>query len=168
MDCSESWVEIGGQSQGGSTPASVTKQLTVEDYLRLLREAQESNHSSCGDSLRDSPKSPPNSPVVQGSGLQLEWQSYYLNSESREDLTTIDWSSRPDSLPPKQWSFRSSDKYDMFSLRHAKIGSTPLFSKRGLCIIFLSNLFSMLFGTGVGILINRHGLSLSNPAIKFR
>lgn len=71
---------------------SVTQRLHVEDYLRLLREAQrESNQSSARvslagsrrDSPRGSPKSPPNSPV-QGTPLNLEWQSYYLNSESKE------------------------------------------------------------------------------------
>lgn len=173
----ESWVEVGGKdSQGGGTPASITQQLNVEDYLRLLREAQESNQSSCRDSLagsrrdspRSSPKSPPNSPVVQGTApLNLEWQSYYVNSESREDFLPIDWSSRPDSIPPKPWSFRAPHKYDMFSLRYARIGNTPLFSKRGLCIMFLTNLFSLLLGTGVGLFLNRHGF-YSAPAIKVR
>lgn len=196
----ESWVEVGGTcSQGGGTPASITKQLTVEDYLRLLKEAQESNQSSCRDSLagsrrdspRSSPKSPPNSPVVQGNPLNLEWQSYYVNSESKEviitilfilwchkidcnilfsfqDFLTLDWSSRPDNMP-KPWSFRSNPhKSDVFSLRYAKIGNTPLFSKRGLCIMFLTNLFSLLFGTGVGVFLNRHGLNFPAPAIKIR
>lgn len=82
----------GPHSQGGGTPASITQPLTVEDYLRLLREAQESNQSSCRGSLagshrdspRSSPKSPPNSPVVQGTALNLEWQSYYVNSENKD------------------------------------------------------------------------------------
>lgn len=63
----------------------------MEDYLRLLKEAQESNQSSARvslagsrrDSPRSSPKSPPNSPV-QGTALNLEWQSYYINSEAKE------------------------------------------------------------------------------------
>ncbi|KAL1492843.1 hypothetical protein ABEB36_011025 [Hypothenemus hampei] len=170
----ESWVEIG--SQGGGTPASITQQLTSDDYLKLLKEAQESTQSSCRaslagsrrDSNRSSPKSPPNSPVVQGTPLNLEWQSYYVNSESREDLLPFDWSSRPDSIPPKPWSFRNPHKYDMFSLRYAKIGNTPLFSKRGICIMFLTNLFSLLFGTGVGVFLNRYGLCFSVPAVKVR
>ncbi|XP_066248322.1 BCL2/adenovirus E1B 19 kDa protein-interacting protein 3 isoform X1 [Euwallacea similis] len=173
----ESWVEVSGAaSHGGGTPASITQQLTVEDYLRLLREAQESNQSSCRDSLassrrgspRGSPKSPPNSPVVQGTALNLEWQSYYVNSESKEDFLPFDWSSRPDSMPSKPWSFRAPHKYDMFSLRYARIGNTPLFSKRGICIMFLTNLFSLLFGTGVGVFLNRYGLYFSVPAIKVR
>lgn len=78
-------------SQGGGTPGSITHQLSVEDYLRLLKEAQESNQSSARvslagsrrDSPRSSPKSPPNSPV-QGTPLNLEWQSYYMNSETKD------------------------------------------------------------------------------------
>lgn len=78
-------------STGGGTPGSITQQLNVEDYLRLLKEAQESNQSSARvslagsrrDSPRSSPKSPPNSPV-QGTPLNLEWQSYYMNSEAKE------------------------------------------------------------------------------------
>lgn len=92
----ESWVEVtpvsAGGSQGGGTPGSITHQLTVEDYLRLLKEAQESNQSSARvslagsrrDSPRSSPKSPPNSPVQMGAPLNLEWQSYYMNSEAKE------------------------------------------------------------------------------------
>lgn len=93
----ESWVDVsvGGStsSQGGGTPGSITQQLTVEDYLRLLREAQrESNQSSARvslagsrrDSPRSSPKSPPNSPVQGNTPLNLEWQSYYINSEGKD------------------------------------------------------------------------------------
>lgn len=57
---------VSGSSHGsggaGGTPGSVTPQLTAEEYLRLLREAQrESNQSSarvslCG-SRRDTPRS---------------------------------------------------------------------------------------------------------------
>lgn len=82
----ESWVHIASNSrsgsQGGGTPGSVTPQLNVEEYLRLLREAQrESNESSARVSPRSSPKSPPNSPV-QGTPF-MEWQSYYVNAEPR-------------------------------------------------------------------------------------
>lgn len=166
----------GPHSQGGGTPASITQPLTVEDYLRLLREAQESNQSSCRGSLagshrdspRSSPKSPPNSPVVQGTALNLEWQSYYVNSENKDDFLPLDWSSRPDSIPPKPWSFRAPHKFDMFSLRYARIGNTPLFSKRGICIMFLTNLFSLLVGTGVGVLLHRYSVYFAVPAIKVR
>lgn len=91
----ESWVDVSAGStcsQGGGTPGSISHQLNFEDYLRLLREAQrESNQSSARvslagsrrDSPRSSPKSPPNSPV-QGTPLNLEWQSYYMNSEAKD------------------------------------------------------------------------------------
>lgn len=70
--------------------------MSVEDYLRLLKEAQESNQSSARvslagsrrDSPRSSPKSPPNSPV-QGTPLNLEWQSYYMNTEAKDVIKII-------------------------------------------------------------------------------
>ncbi|KAJ8950353.1 hypothetical protein NQ314_007888 [Rhamnusium bicolor] len=92
----KSWVDVSvgsscGGSQGEGSPESITHQLSVEDYLRLLKEAQESNQSSArvslsgsrGGSPRSSPKSPPNSPV-RGTPLNLEWQSYYMNTEAKE------------------------------------------------------------------------------------
>lgn len=96
----ESWVDVSASStcgsQGGGTPGSITHQLSVEDYLRLLKEAQESNQSSARvslagsrrDSPRSSPKSPPNSPV-QGTPLNLEWQSYYMNTEAKDVMHTF-------------------------------------------------------------------------------
>ncbi|VEN50454.1 unnamed protein product [Callosobruchus maculatus] len=175
----ESWVDVSFGStcsQGGGTPGSITQQLTVEDYLRLLREAQESNQSSARvslagsrrDSPRSSPKSPPNSPV-QGNPLNLEWQSYYINSESRDTSFDSDffndWSSRPDQVPPKNWSFRAP-KRDMLSIRYARVGNESVFSRKGLCTLFLTNLISLLLGAGVGVWLTKHGLFM--PAVKVR
>nr|CAH7740150.1 unnamed protein product [Callosobruchus chinensis] len=174
----ESWVDVSFGStcsQGGGTPGSTTFQLTVEDYLRLLKEAQESNQSSARvslagsrrDSPRSSPKSPPNSPV-QGNSLNLEWQSYYINSESRDTSFDSDffndWSSRPDQVPPKNWSFRSSQ--GDLSLRYARVGNESVFSRKGLCTLFLTNLISLLLGAGVGFWLTKHGLFM--PAVKVR
>ncbi|KAG5885723.1 hypothetical protein JTB14_022813 [Gonioctena quinquepunctata] len=161
----QSWVDVkdvnvGSNcgSQGGGTPGSIGHTLCVEDYLRLLREAQESNQSSARvslagsrrDSPRSSPKSPPNSPVQSSSPLNLEWQSYYMNSEySKEDSSEFlnDWSSRPDQMPPKNWSFRTPTS-DVLSIRHARVGNTSVFSRKGLCTLFLSNLISLILGAG--------------------
>ena len=172
----ESWVDVDSRSicssQGGGTPASVTQQLVTEDYLRLLREAQrESNQSSARVSLagsrRDSPKSPPNSPVQGGTPMIMEWQSYYINSEVKDlDMDTLsDWSSRPDQLPPKNWSFRHP-KSDHFSIRYARVGDTSIFSRKGLCTLFVTNLLSLLLGAGVGVWLSKSGILV--PAVKVR
>nr|XP_023023351.1 BCL2/adenovirus E1B 19 kDa protein-interacting protein 3 [Leptinotarsa decemlineata] len=174
----ESWVDVSASStcgsQGGGTPASVAHTLCVEDYLRLLKEAQESIQSSARvslagsrrDSPRSSPKSPPNSPVQGSSSLNLEWQSYYVNSDSREDPDFLsDWSSRPDQLPPKNWSFRPPTR-DLLSLRYARVGNTNVFSRKGLCTLFLTNLISLILGTGIGLWLSKHGFFV--PAIKVR
>ncbi|XP_022915015.1 BCL2/adenovirus E1B 19 kDa protein-interacting protein 3 isoform X2 [Onthophagus taurus] len=164
----ESWVHIGSScgSQGGGTPGSVTPQLNPEEYIRLLREAQrESNSSSARVSPRSSPKSPPNSPV-QGTPLIMEWQSYYLNTEIKDDPEIFcDWSSRPDQQPPKNWTFRTP-KADVLSLRYAKVGNDSVFSRRGLCTLFLTNLLSLLLGTGVGLWLSKYGFFV--PAVKVR
>ncbi|GLV43255.1 BNIP3 [Carabus blaptoides fortunei] len=185
----ESWVDItsvSGSSQGsgvaGGTPGSVTPHLTADEYLRLLREAQrESNQSSARvslagsrrDSPRSSPKSPPNSPV-QGTPLVVEWQSYYMNTESKDDADLYsdrhfnwiqDWSSRPDQIPPKNWSFKHPKK-DILSIRYAKVGDTSVFSKKGLCTLFLTNLVSLILGTGVGLWLSRCGF-FNMPSVKF-
>lgn len=165
----ESWVHIqpnsGSGSQGERTPGSVTPQLSVDEYLRLLREAQrESNESSARVSPRSSPKSPPNSPV-QGTPF-MEWQSYYVNTEPRHEVDVFnDWSSRPDNLPPKAWGFRNP-KRDVLSIRCARVGQDKVFSRRGLCTLFLTNLLSLLLGTGVGLWLSKYGFFV--PAIKFR
>ncbi|XP_045482240.1 BCL2/adenovirus E1B 19 kDa protein-interacting protein 3 [Harmonia axyridis] len=173
----ESWVDVSSVhsgSGGTATPLTFTQQLHVEDYLRLLREAQrESNQSSARvslagsrrDSPKGSPKSPPNSPV-EGTCLNMDWQAYYLNSESKEDSDFFnDWSSRPDQLPPKNWSFRPR-KRELLSIRHARLGNNSIFSRKGLCTLFLSNILSILLGTGIGLWLSRHGLFV--PSIKVR
>ncbi|XP_017778705.1 PREDICTED: BCL2/adenovirus E1B 19 kDa protein-interacting protein 3 [Nicrophorus vespilloides] len=167
--CGESWVHIGSLSLSGSqggTPGSVTPHVNNEECMRLLREAQrESNNSSTRVSPRSSPKSPPNSPV-QGTPLIMEWQSYYVNTENKDDAEYFtDWSSRPDQLPPKNWSFRPP-KRGPLSLRHAKLGNDNVFSRKGLCTLFLTNLLSLLLGTGVGIWLSKYGFFV--PAIKVR
>lgn len=179
---SESWVHIatgsnsgsstqsliGGMGGGCGTPAAgtITPQLTPEDCIRLLREAQrESNNSSARVSPRGSPKSPPNSPVSMGTPLIMEWQSYYVNHENKDAELYSDWSSRPDQVPPKNWSFRPSSKRDALSLRYARVGNTSVFSRRGLCALFLTNLLSLLLGTGVGIWLSKHGFFTAGAAV---
>ncbi|GJQ67795.1 hypothetical protein Trydic_g21092 [Trypoxylus dichotomus] len=135
LNTPESWVHIGTPSltgsQSGGTPGSVTPQIPAEECLRLLREAQrESNSSSARVSPRSSPKSPPNSPV-QDTPLIMEWHSYYLNTETKDDGEFYtDWSSRPDQQPPKNWGFRRP-KRDLLSLRNAKVGNESAFSRAG-------------------------------------
>lgn len=74
-----------------------------------------------------------------------------------------DWSSRPDQLPPKNWSFRHP-KRDVLSIRYAKVGNNSVFSRKGLCTLFLTNLLSLLLGTGVGLWLSKQGFFV--PAIK--
>lgn len=169
----ESWVELGSH-QGRVTPLPF---CSGEEYLRLLREAQrESNQSSARVSLassrRGSPKSPPNSPnteLVTEDELKGVYINYcykdgdFMNMERNTDWIW-DWSSRPDQAPPKDWKFKHPKK-KTYSIRHAKFGKNSLFSKEVLYTLFLTNIISLLLGTGVGVWLSRRGVYL--PRINF-
>lgn len=77
-----------------------------------------------------------------------------------------DWSSRPDMQPPKNWSFREFPKTDLLSIRYARVGNTSVFSRKGLYALFLTNLLSLLLGTGVGLWLGKCGYFV--PAVKVR
>lgn len=170
----ESWVEVTGQL----TPERTTPLpfATGEEYLRLLREAQrESNQSSARvslassrrDSPRSSPKSPPNSPNTE-LATDDDLKGVYINYSSKEgDFVRVDrntdwiwdWSSRPDQMPPKDWKFKHP-KRKTYSIRTAKVGKVSLFSKEVIYTLFLTNMLSLILGTGIGVWLSRRGLML--------
>jgi len=161
----ESWVEL-GPSPERVTPVPFAP---VEGYLRLLKEAQrDSNQSSARVSLasskKGSPKSPPNSPNTELS-MDDDLKGMYINyKEGIEwapggETTTDwiwDWSSRPDQQPPKDWKFRHPGK-KMLSMRTAKVGKVALFSREMMYTILLTNMLSLLLGTGVGVWLSKRG-----------
>lgn len=166
----ESWVDL------TASPERVTPLpfAPAEEYLRLLREAQResSNQSSARHSLassrRDSPKSPPNSPNTE---LEDDLRGVYINYNSKEgDFLNVekntdwiwDWSSRPDQLPPKDWKFKHPKRAINYSIRHAKVGKNSLFSKEVLYTLFLTNVISLILGTGVGMWLSRKGIIVSH------
>ncbi|XP_059473975.1 BCL2/adenovirus E1B 19 kDa protein-interacting protein 3 isoform X1 [Neocloeon triangulifer] len=156
--------------RGTPTPLMAPSPLCADaEYLRLLREAQrESNQSSARVSIassrkgspRGSPKSPPNSPNNELSSDEDQLHSrYYINQELEEAKSTDwvwDWSSRPDQTPPKEWKFRHPTPplvRRSYSIRHAKVGKTSLFSREVLYTLVLTNVISFLLGTGIGVWI---------------
>ncbi|BES99125.1 BNIP3 [Nesidiocoris tenuis] len=165
----QSWVEL-GPTPGRSTPLPFAP---AEEYLRLLREAQrESNQSSARHSLassrKGSPKSPPNSPNTELS-IDEDLKGVYINYNNKdgewvgvENNTDWiwDWSSRPDQFPPKDWKFRHPNR-KMLSMRTAKVGKVALFSREMMYTILITNVLSLLIGTGVGIWLSRRGLLMS-------
>jgi len=167
----ESWVDV------CENPTSPAPSNNPEDYLRLLREAQrESNQSSALVSLastrknspRSTPKSPPNSPntepVTEGEELKGFYINYCTNKEDVNLESTSDWvwdwSSRPEQQPPKEWKFvhpegRSAKKPYGYTIRFAKVGGTSVFSRHILYTMVLTNLISLLLGTGIGFWLSR-------------
>ncbi|KAK0183366.1 hypothetical protein PV327_001415 [Microctonus hyperodae] len=181
----ESWVELNPTSQADRvTPLPFGS--GGDEYLRLLREAQrDSTHSSARHSLassrrdtpRDSPKSPPNSPNTELS-TEDDLKGVYINYSCPKDASEIlkgtdwvydEWCSRPDQAPPKDWKFKhplAMTKRKTYSIRTAKVGKNGLFSKEVLYTLFLSNLLSLIIGTGFGVWLTRRGLILSRVAIE--
>ncbi|XP_019525149.2 BCL2/adenovirus E1B 19 kDa protein-interacting protein 3 isoform X1 [Aedes albopictus] len=94
----ESWIELSSstntcpKSPDRTTPLPFT---SVEEYLRLLREAQRESKessrvasltSSRRDSPRGSPKSPPNSPNTELATTEEELRGVYINYLNRVDV----------------------------------------------------------------------------------
>ncbi|KAF4518429.1 hypothetical protein B566_EDAN002082 [Ephemera danica] len=164
------------QPQQGPTPVSLVTappftSCSGDEYVRLLREAQrESNQSSArvsiaGSSRRDtprggSPKSPPNSPNTELTEEIDIVKGYYINKELESTDWVWDWSSRPDQAPPKDWRFRHPSPplgRRSYSMRHAKVGKTSLFSREVLYTLLLTNVLSLIIGAGIGVWLCRRG-----------
>ncbi|XP_050716937.1 uncharacterized protein LOC126998835 isoform X2 [Eriocheir sinensis] len=183
---SESWVDLSNQP-GSPDRVTPLPFGNGEEYLRLLREAQrESNQSSARvslassrrdtprDSPHDSPKSPPNSPNTEmatdpeeASVLRGVYINYYnkegdfIRVEKNTETDWIwDWSSRPDQTPPKEWRFSHPRKGVSrgASIRRVMVGNSSLFSRDVLYTLLITNVLSLIIGTGIGIwLVKRSG-----------
>jgi len=139
---------------------------TTADYLRMLREAQSvessirgtppaliSRCSTCRNSGTASPKSPPNSPIVElADGDRLD--AIYINRLEGGEKEAIeeflwDWSSRPSNTPPK-WPQRSRGE------NTTEPGvEKATYSGRTVASLLLTNLVSLLLGAGLGVWIYR-------------
>uniref|UniRef100_A0A2M4A1R1 Putative bcl2/adenovirus e1b 19 kDa protein-interacting protein 3 n=1 Tax=Anopheles triannulatus TaxID=58253 RepID=A0A2M4A1R1_9DIPT len=164
---------------------------SVEEYMRLLREAQrESKESSRVTSLtssrknspRGSPKSPPNSPNTELAATEEDLKNVYINYENKEgdivkDTDWVwDWSSRPDQQPPKEWKFVHPKKAGQeectktshagYSIRQVRVGKNSLFSREFLYSIVLTNVLSLLLGAGIGAWLQKRGLLLTRISIE--
>ncbi|XP_043505465.1 BCL2/adenovirus E1B 19 kDa protein-interacting protein 3 [Polistes fuscatus] len=178
----ESWVEVNSISSERRTPLPFSS--SSEEYLRLLREAQrDSTQSSARHSLASSrrgtpgasPKSPPNSPNTELC-TDDELKGVYINYSNKEgeildkNMDWIyEWSSRPDQAPPKDWKFKHPlgvTKKKSYSIRTAKVGKNGLFSKEVLYTLIITNVLSLLLGTGFGVWLTRRGLMMSRVAIE--
>lgn len=176
----ESWVDV---SDLPASPAPSDRgsggSNAPEDYLRLLREAQrESNQSSALVSLastrknspHSSPKSPPNSPNTEPAVDGEELKGFYINYCHKDDHGmessdwVWDWSSRPEQQAPKEWKFVHPEsrmpivkKPYGYSIRFAKVGGTSVFSRQVLYTMVITNLISLLLGSGIGYWLSRRG-----------
>lgn len=154
-----------------------------EDYMRLLRDAQrDSTHSSARHSLassrrdtpRDSPKSPPNSPNTE-LATEDELKDVYINYTFQYKDADLDkdwiyeWNTKPEPAGPKDWKLKQAlgiSRRKTYSVRNYKVGKNGLFSKEVLYTLLLTNILSLLIGTGIGFWLTRRGLLLSRVTIE--
>nr|CAH0113155.1 unnamed protein product [Daphnia galeata] len=173
----ESWVEVSEQPTSPTAERPTHLPHGPDDYLRLLREAQrDSNQSSALVSLastrknspHSSPKSPPNSPNTEPAGEGEELKGFYINYCTKDGTSlendtdwVWDWSSRPESQAPKEWKFMHPEgripikKPYGYSIRFAKVGGTSVFSRQVLYTMVITNLVTLLLGTGIGFWLSR-------------
>ncbi|XP_053692193.1 BCL2/adenovirus E1B 19 kDa protein-interacting protein 3 [Sabethes cyaneus] len=188
----ESWIELSSntntcpKSPDRTTPLPFT---SVEEYLRLLREAQRESKessrvtsltSSRRDSPRGSPKSPPNSPNTELATTEEELRGVYINYLNREGKPTAqrdndwmwEWSSRPDQLSPSNWKFDHPKQrirrvqQGGYSMRLARVGKNSLFSREVLYSLVLTNVLSLLLGAGIGAWLHKRGLLFTRISIE--
>ncbi|CAO1429552.1 unnamed protein product [Diamesa hyperborea] len=195
FDCNllgDSWIDLSTQLMN-QCPDRVTPPLPFssgDEYLRLLKEAQrDSNNSSRissrissrRDSPKGSPKSPPNSPNPELTNEE-ELKGIYINywiAKDQESTTTNttnttdnwmwEWSSRPDQQPPKDWKFEhpvTKKEVPKYSMRLARVGNIGLFSKEVMYSLVITNVLSILLGTGIGVWLTKRGYIFTRLAIE--
>ncbi|XP_068218037.1 BCL2/adenovirus E1B 19 kDa protein-interacting protein 3-like isoform X1 [Palaemon carinicauda] len=138
------------------------------------------------DSPHDSPRSPPNSPNTElttdpeeavPKGVYINYynkihstvailpkltEGDFVSVEKNTETDWIwDWSSRPDQTPPKQWRFSHPGKgvNRGASIRRVMVGKSSLFSRDVLYTLLITNVLSLLIGTGIGIWLSKRSSS---------
>ncbi|GBM01262.1 hypothetical protein AVEN_170317-1 [Araneus ventricosus] len=162
----DSWVDLNAtgelsrgsdSSQKRSTP--ISSLISSGKLEKLLWEAQ---RESCQSSLvgsgisshRESPKSP-RSPIVEDGTLEEFLPTQFDAGQRRHGSTDWiwEWSSKPDQRPPKEWKLHHPRP--TLSLRNSRAAKSGLFSTEMLTILIVSNILSVLIGTGIGFYFSR-------------
>lgn len=162
----DSWVDLNAtgelsrgsdSSQKRSTP--ISSLISSGKLEKLLWEAQ---RESCQSSLvgsgisshRESPKSP-RSPIVEDATLDELIPAQCESGQRRHGSTDWiwEWSSKPDQRPPKEWKLQHPRS--TLSLRNSRAAKSGLFSSEMLTILIVTNLLSVLIGTGIGLCISK-------------
>ncbi|XP_002735536.1 BCL2/adenovirus E1B 19 kDa protein-interacting protein 3-like [Saccoglossus kowalevskii] len=173
----ESWVELnyGSQndpslSQSSGSSHGVPLSIYNGNMEKLLMEAQResSRSTSRGSSQGGSPKAP-NSPIgssagstsgsINGSSLnhqerpqiQLGIAQGLADASSRGEWIW-DWSSRPETQPPKEFKFKHPERKSL-SMRKSKAMKSGIFSTEFLSVFIPSLILTHLLTLGVGIYI---------------
>jgi len=99
---------------------------------------------------------------------------FFLKQDDHLESTSDwvwDWSSRPEQQAPKEWKFIHPEgripikKPYGYSIRFAKVGGTSVFSRQVLYTMVITNLISLLLGSGIGYWLTRRGNEVMQLAI---
>lgn len=161
----DSWVDLNISDVSRGSDGSQKRSTPISSYInsgkleKLLWEAQrESCHSSAFgsgiSSRKESPKSP-RSPLTEEPALDGMIPCQFDIGQRRHGSTDWiwEWSSKPDQRPPKEWKLQHPKP--ILSLRNSKAVKSGLFSTEMLTILIVSNLISVLIGTGIGLYVSK-------------
>lgn len=154
---------------------SSTKVSPISSALMSLSSTPKRNTPS------SSPKSPPNSPNPELATFSEELRGVYVNkikdqhnsgnaNPSCSNGVTAsdivwDWTSKP-TIHPKEWQLptarsRKSSESSKLSIRTPKAGKKSFFSKEVVYTLVITNILSLLLGTGIGIWLSKKGIEHS-------
>lgn len=135
-------------------------------FMRMLREAQ--GVSSARTSSRvspfmshgtNSPKSPPNSPNNgrEDNPEATDFSHVYINHIKDGEISDFiwDWSSRPNILPPKQWTKIPSSS-SKSSTKSFTVFKTSKSKNKFVYTVVITNIISLILGAGIGIWLFRN------------
>ena len=151
--CSNSWVDLSKELSVIITSPTRTTSIPFvgdSDYLQMLKEAQ--HETSPRTSARTSPIMSKNSTRMNSRTPSFnDLSCIYINQlkEPEAGITNLDWTSRPNKLPPKDWKLQSqsSKSSNCCCTKPAK----SKYSKNFMKTVVLSNIFSLIVGAGIGM-----------------
>jgi len=163
-----SWAEVSTQSSESPFEMLETESFTLddkEDFLKMLAEAQQESRSVSRKTSRMMSPAPishicdEDCSDYQDTDIHLT--DVYINDINDEFI--LDWSSSPLIAPPKQWRLqrKMSKSQSCQKPTNQKTPSEKNFlDEDGILSLVVTNIISLLIGTGIGVLIYKKSSSL--------
>jgi len=165
-----SWAEVASQSSESPFEMLETESFSLddkEDFLKLLAEAQlESRSVSRKTSRMMSPA--PISHICDEHCDNYQDTDVCLTDVFINDVNDdfiLDWSSSPLIAPPKQWRLQrklSKTQVTQKTNTHNIATEKSFLDEEGILSLVVTNIISLLIGTGIGVLIYKKSSSLKH------